>query len=157
MSSRADQILELYRVERVQDQLRYYENRRMQFERAHGQLLVASAVLLGATSTVSALAGTEIPGKLGWAALAAILPALATTLVAYGALFAFERHAKLYADAERNLGLLEEPDLSRAADDQAEEAVTKYVEQVEKIFRDEQAQWGQLAAEPQPGGDTSTS
>lgn len=156
MSSRADQILELYRVERLQAQLRFHENRRTQFERAHGQLLVASAVLLGATSTVSALAGTEIPGKLGWAVLAAILPALATTLAAYGALFGFVRHAKLYADAERNLDLLEEPDLSRAAGDEAEEAVTTFVEQVEKIFRDEQAQWGQLAVEPQPGAETST-
>jgi hypothetical protein len=149
VSSRADQILELYRVERVQDQLRYYDNRRTRFERAHGQLLIASAVLLGATSTVSALSGTQIPGKLGWAALAAILPALATALAAYGALFAFERHAKLYADAERNLSLLEEPDLSRAADDQAEEALRTYVEQVEQILSDEQAQWGQLASEAQ--------
>ena len=44
------------------------------------------------------------------------------------------RHAKLYADAARNLGLLEEPDLSLAAGDEADEAVTTYVEQVEKIF-----------------------
>jgi hypothetical protein len=102
------------------------------------------------------LVGTQVPANLGWAALAAVLPALATTLTAYCALFAFERHAKLHADAERNLGLLEEPDLSLVADDQAEEAVKTYVEQVEKIFRDEQAQRGQLAAEPQPGAETST-
>lgn len=157
MSSRADQILELYQVERLRDQLRFYENRRTQFERAHSQLLVAAAVLLGATSTASALAGTEIPGKLGWAVLAAILPAFATTLTAYGSLFAFVRHAKLYGDAERNLRLLERPNLSLAADDdEADEAVTKYVEQVEKILRDEQAQWGQLANEPEPGAQTST-
>ena len=86
------------------------------------------------------------------AVLAAILPALATALAAYGALFAFDRHAKLYADAVRNLGGLEEPDLATAGDDrEAEEALTRYVEQVEKIFRDEQSQWGQLAAEPKPG------
>jgi hypothetical protein len=139
--------LELYRVERLQDQLRFYENRRTQFERAHGQLLVASAALLAATSTVSALAGTEIPGKLGWAVLAAILPALATTLAAYGALFGFDRHAKLYADAIRNLGLLEEPDLSHATD--ADEAIRTYVEEVEKVLHDEQSQWGQLASEAQ--------
>jgi hypothetical protein len=154
VSSRAEQILELYRDERVQNQLRYYGSRRTQFDRAHGQLLIAAAVLLGATSTVSALSGTEIPGKVGWAALAAILPALATALAAYGALFAFERNAKLYGDAERNLGLLEEPDLSLAAADQAEEVVRAYVDQVETIFRDEQAQWGQLAAEPQAGSDS---
>ena len=147
MSSRANQVLDLYRSARLEDQLRYYQNRRTQFERAHGQLLIASAVLLGATSTVSALAGAEIEGKLVWAVMAAILPILSTALVAYGALFAFDRHAKLYADAARNLGLLEEPDLSHAGDEQAQETVTNYVEQVEKVFRDEQAQWGQLASE----------
>jgi SMODS and SLOG-associating 2TM effector domain 1 len=155
VSSRADQLLELYRDARVQDQLRYYGSRRTQFDRAHGQLLIASAVLLGATSTVAALSGTEIPGKVGWAALAAIIPAVATMLAAYGALFAFERNAKLYGDAERNLGLLEEPNVSLPDDDQAEEAVRKYVEQVEKILSDEQAQWGQLAAEPRAGSESS--
>jgi hypothetical protein len=149
VSSRADQVLELYRAARLRDQLGYYENRRTQFERAHSQLLIASAVLLGTTSTVSALAGADIEGKLVWAVLAAILPALATALVAYGALFAFDRHAKLFADASRNLSLLEEPDLSHATNRQAEEAVTNYVAQVEKIFRDEQSQWGQLASEAQ--------
>jgi hypothetical protein len=154
VSSRADQFLDLYRAARVHDQLRYYEKRRTQFERAYSQLLVASAVLLGVTSTVSALAGTNIAGKSVWAVLATILPALSTALVAYGALFAFDRHAKLYADAARNLSLLEEPDLTRAPD--AEEAVTRYVEQVEKIFRDEQSQWGQLASEPQTAEEKSS-
>ena len=152
VNSRAGEILDLYRAERLQDQLRYYDNRRAQFERAHGQLLVVSAVLLGATSTVSVLAGVEIRGKVVMAVLAAILPALATALAAYGALFAFDRHAKLYADAAWNLGRLEEPDVSNAVDDrEAEEALTSFVEQVEKILRDEQSQWGQLAAEPKPG------
>ena len=68
-------------------------------------------------------------------------------------LFGFDRHAKFYADAARNLGLLEEPDLSHAGDGQAKEAVTSYVEQVEQVFRDEQAQWGQLANET-PGART---
>ena len=147
MSSRADQVLDLYRSARLEDQLGYYQNRRTQFERAHGQLLIASAVLLGAASTVSALAGAEIEGKLVWAVMAAILPVISTAFVAYGALFAFDRHAKLYADAARNLGLLEQPDLSRPGDGPAEESVTRYVEQVEKVFRAEQAQWGQLASE----------
>jgi SMODS and SLOG-associating 2TM effector domain 1 len=148
VSSRADQVLALYKAARVQDQIGFYQTRRGQFERAHGQLLVASAVLLGVTSTVSALAGASIEGKQIWAALAAILPAISTALAAYGALFGFDRYAKLYTDAVRNLGLLEEPDLSHATD--AEAAVRTYVEQVEKVFRDEQAQWGQLASEVQP-------
>jgi hypothetical protein len=150
VSSRAEQVLDVYRDARVRDQLAYYENRRTQFERAHGQLLIVSAVLLGATSTVSALAGASIQGSAAWAAAAAILPAISTALVAYGALFAFERYAKLYGDAAKNLSLLVEPDLAKAADERgAEAAVRSYVEQSEKILGDEQAQWGQLTTQPE--------
>lgn len=148
MRSRAEQVLDFYRVARLEDQLGYYERRRAEFDRAHGELLVASAVLLGATSTVSALAGTEIPGKLVWAIFAVIFPVLSTALAAYGGLFLFERHAKIYGDAVRSLILLEEPDLSRRVDDHdAGEAVASYVQQVEDVFHNEQSQWGQLAAE----------
>ncbi len=155
MSSRAEQVLQVYRAARVDDQLGYYEKRRTEYERAHGQLLVASAVLLGLTSTASALAGIEIGGKLIWAILAAILPALSTALAAYGGLFGFDRQAKLFTDAIRNLQLLEEPELSQMGDErQADEAVRQYVQQVEEIFRKEQAQWGQLAAESVPEEET---
>ena len=95
MSSRAEQVLQVYRAARLDDQLRYYEKRRAEYERAHGELLIASAVLLGLTSTASALAGIDIGGKIVWAILAAILPALSTALAAYGGLFAFDRQAKL--------------------------------------------------------------
>src|SRR5262249_48487321 len=126
VGSRADQGLALYRSGRLGGQLRYYEAPRTQVERAGGPLLLLSAVLLGATSTVSALAGAPIEGTLVWAALAAILPAVSTALVAYGALFGFERYAKLYADAARNLGLLEALDLSGLAEEEADAEVTKF-------------------------------
>lgn len=153
MTSRAEQVLELYREARVRDQLRYYEGRRAAFTRAYGQLLVVSAVLLGATSTVSALAGTEIAGKVVWAVLAAVLPAVSTALAAYGTLFGFDRHAKLYDDAVRSLDRLDEPDLAQAAD--ADTAVTSYIAQVEDVLRSEQSQWGQLVSERRPGEETS--
>jgi hypothetical protein len=148
VSSRPAEVLDLYSTARLEDQRRYYERRRSEFERAHGELLILSAALLGATSTVSGLAGVDIRGKLVWAILAAILPALSTALAAYGGLFAFERHAKLYGDAVHNLGLIDAPELSGLTDERrAEEAVRAYVEQIEKVFETEQAQWGQLAAE----------
>jgi hypothetical protein len=150
VSTRPAEVLDLYSAARVEDQRRYYKRRRSEFERAHGQVLILSAVLLGATSTVSGLAGVDIRGKLVWAILAAVLPALSTALAAYGGLFAFERLAKLYGDAVHNLGLIDAPDVSGLTDDRAEEAVRTYVEQVEKVFETEQAQWGQLAAERPP-------
>jgi hypothetical protein len=153
LSTRHAEILDLYSTARVEDQRRYYKKRRSEFERAHGELLVLSAVLLGATATVSGLTGVDIGGKLVWAVLAAVLPALATALTAYGSLFAFERHAKLYGDAVRNLELIAAPELSGlTAERKAEAAVRMYVEQVEKVFETEQAQWGQLAAERPASG-----
>ena len=155
MSTRPAEVLDLYSAARLDDQRRYYEKRRSEFERAHGELLILSAVLLGATSTVSGLAGVDIGGKLVWAILAAVLPALSTALAAYGGLFGFERHAKLYGDAVHNLGLIDAPELSGPMDERkAEEAVRTYVEQVEKVFETEQAQWGQLAAERSASGKT---
>jgi SMODS and SLOG-associating 2TM effector domain 1 len=152
VSTRAEQVLQVYRAARFDDQLGYYERRRSEYERAHGQLLIASAVLLGMTSTASALAGVEIGGKIVWAILAAVLPALSTALAAYGGLFAFDRQAKLFTDAVRNLQLLEEPELSRMSDEQqADAALRQYVQQVEEVFGNEQAQWGQLGAEAAPG------
>jgi hypothetical protein len=153
VKSRAEQILDIYRTARFEDQLTYYGRRRTVYERAHGQLLVASAVLLGVTSTVSALAGTEVPGKLIWAILAVIFPVLATALAAYGGLYLFERQAKLYGDAVRSLRSLEEPDLRRAGGQEAVDALARYVEQVEAVFRNEQSQWGQLAGEMQGSVD----
>jgi len=154
VSSRAEQVLQVYRAARLDDQLRYYGKRRAEYERAHGELLIASAVLLGLTSTASALAGIDIGGKIVWAILAAILPALSTALAAYGGLFAFDRQAKLFTDAVRNLRLLEEPELSQMRDEQqADTALRQYVQQVEEVFRSEQAQWGQLGAESMPKDD----
>ena len=156
MRSRADQFLDVYRKARLQDQLGYYDNRRKKYERAHGELLVASAILLGITSTASALAGTQIHGRLAWAVAAAILPTLSTALAAYGGLFAFERNAKLYRDALRNLTMIDEPNLSRIVDErEAATALAMYVEQVENVFRSEQAQWGQLTAEHKQAEDKS--
>jgi conflict system pore-forming effector with SLATT domain len=151
VTSRAQQVLDLYRGARVEDQLGYYEQRRSLFERAHGELLVLSAVLLGATSTVSGLAGVNISGKLVWAILAAVLPALSTLLAAYSGLFGFDRNAKLYADASRNLALLDQP----GAGDEApgDDAVAGYVQQAEDVFQKEQSQWGQLASERAAGSE----
>lgn len=148
MSTRPEQVLDMYGTSRIEDQRRYYERRRSEFDRAHGQLLLLSAVLLGATSTVSGLAGVDIGAKLVFAILAAVLPALSTALTAYGGLFAFERHAKLYGDAAHNLGIIDAPEPAGLN----EEAVRTYVEQIEKVFETEQAQWGQLAAERSAAG-----
>jgi SMODS and SLOG-associating 2TM effector domain 1 len=146
VSERAQQALALYRRHRLDDQLGWYEARRREFVAAARQLASLSALVLALGAGVSVLAGTSVAGKAVWAALAAVLPAVATTLSAYGALYAYERQAKIYADARRSLLLLSRrmPDLS-AKD--AELALGNYVDSVEDVLRREQGQWGQLLAE----------
>jgi hypothetical protein len=104
--------------------------------------------VFGISAAVGLTAGLDVPGKLVLAILAAILPAVTTALSAYEGLYAFERIAKLYRDAARNLRRVEAPRLADAADERA--AVAKYVAGVEQIFTNERGQWGQLEVEPRP-------
>ena len=144
------QLLELYARCRLDDQLGYYKNRARLYERAAAQLAFCSAVVLVGGSTAAALAGQQIAQAGLWAVLAAVLPAVATLLAAFGGLFAFDQQAKLYDDAAKALQRLKRdaPDLAGAQD--PGEALRAYVERVEDVFRREQAQWGQFASEQKP-------
>jgi SMODS and SLOG-associating 2TM effector domain 1 len=148
VSSRAQQFVEVYRQARIEDQRSFYERRANSFQTAQRQLLLTSAIVFGVSAALGLIAGLDVPGKLVWAILAAILPAVTTVLSAYEGLYAFERIAKLYRDAARNLRRVETPNLSDAADDCA--AVAQYVAEVEQIFTNERGQWGQLAVETAP-------
>jgi hypothetical protein len=148
VSVRWEQFIEVYRQARVEDQRDYYERSARKFEAAHRQLLLTSAIVFGLSSAVSLIAGLDVPGKLLWAILAAILPAFTTALSAYAGLYAFERIAKLYRDAARNLRLAQTSEL---ADTEVKRAVVaRYVADVEAIFGKERGQWGQLALEAPP-------
>jgi hypothetical protein len=154
MTERERQFVELYRRARVADQWNYYEGKAREFEGAHRELLLGSAILFGLSSTVALVSGIEVPGKIVWAVLAAVLPAVTTAIAAYEGLFAFQRVAKLYRDAARNLRRTHPPIVDDT--DTAQAAVDAYVLEVERIFERERGQWGQLGAKPQApasGGD----
>ncbi len=155
MSDRAGQVLALYRSQRLQDQLGWYDDRCREFAAASRQLASLSAFVLALGAGTSVLAGVSSTGKPVWAALAAVLPAIATTLSAYGSLYAFERQAKIYADARRSLLSLSRTMPEASAGD-AESATADFVNSVEDVLRREQGQWGQLLAElpiaKQPSG-----
>jgi hypothetical protein len=146
VSSREQQFVELYRRARVEDQRTYYEDTARRFEAAHRQLLLGSAVVFGLSGAIAVLSGTEVPGKLVWAILAAVLPAVTTAIVAYQGLFSFERVAKLYRDAARNLRRSRTPVVDDTASAQA--SVAAYVAGIEAIFERERGQWGQLGTDP---------
>ena len=146
MTERAQQALALYRRHRLDDQLGWYDARRREFVAAARQLASLSALVLALCAGVSVLAATSVTGRAVWAALAAVLPAIATTLSAFGSLYAYERQAKIYTDARRSLLRLGRtmPDLSGG---DAEAAIGVFVDTVEDVLRREQGQWGQLLAE----------
>ena len=145
MSTRAQQFLEVYSIARVEDQRAYYDRTVKRFESRRRQVLLASSVVFGVAATVGLIAGLDVRGKVVWAALAAILPAVTTALAAYDGVYAFERITKLNRDAARNLMRIAVPELAEAGGSQA--AVAGYVADVEQVFARERGQWGQLQIE----------
>jgi len=146
MSERSRQALAFYREARVKDQLDYYDKTSAEFERATSQSLAVAAVLLSVTTLAGALAGLDITGKMEWAVVAAVVPALSTVLAAYEALFGFERIGKLYTDAISSIQRLDAPDLVSADEATATAEIAMYAAAVETVLRTEQSQWGQLTA-----------
>jgi hypothetical protein len=147
------QLLALYRRCRVADQLKYYGERGSEFDAAVSQLGILSAIVLALGSTAAALAGAAVDGTPVWAVLAAVFPAIATALAAFGSLYAYEQQAKIYADAAKALRRLDRtpPDLAAAQDPAA--AVNEFITVAEDVLRREQGQWGQLVSELHPPRD----
>jgi hypothetical protein len=157
MTQRGDELLVFYRECRIADQLEFYTGRRTLFDRALGQALALSAILLGFATAASALAGTDVGPTWLWSVLATILPATSTALTAYSALYAFEQQSKIYGDAVRAVRAAARPvaDPDPAAVPRSpEEDVAELVRRVEAVFRQEQAQWGQLTSQIEIPDDT---
>ena len=159
MSERDQEFLKFYQKHRIEDQLRFYRERRDLFDRATGQGLAISATLLGFAAAVSALAGTTVGWVKVWSALAAILPAMSTALAAYIALYAFEQQSKIYGDARRAVLAASRPlpDLTPPqgqGDPTPEQNIGEFVKRVEGALRQEQGQWGQLTSQIQISDQT---
>jgi SMODS and SLOG-associating 2TM effector domain 1 len=155
VSGRSSDLLRFYERNRIDDQLKFYTSRRDQFDRAIGQGLALSAMLLGFASAAGALAGTALAWAQGWSAVAAILSAASTALAAYLALYAFEQQSQIYADAARAVRAASRliPDRDATAGrPPPEESVRELVSRVEDALRQEQAQWGQLTSQIQAAG-----
>jgi hypothetical protein len=147
--TREEQVLDLYRRFRLEHQLDYYRRTGDEYERASSQALALSAVLLGFTAAVGALAATTVSWNRAWAALGVILPAMSTTLSAYTGLYAFDHLSKLYRDAARALQAMsrEIEDLGPLDGPGSAAALHEFVQRVEGVLRKEQGQWGQLMSQ----------
>jgi hypothetical protein len=144
MSERADQFRDLYRELRITDQEGFYNGRAAEYERAHRQAITVRNALL-VLAAVAGVAGqfTAGTGRAGLGVAAAILAALAGGVAAFEALIGFPQLQKLYNDAALNLAAAGiDWDAARSGRDLESE-----LERVEKIFRTENGQWGQLVVE----------
>jgi len=140
---RATQFAALYAEARIADQLKFYTSHREESEKARDQAINAKWIL----STLAAMAGAvgaALPDvRTPLAIAAAFLAAAATAMAAYQSLYAFPRLAKLYQDAELSLSALDAarkvmgPGLSQ-------EQTRTLIERTERVFTQENGQWGQL-------------
>ena len=122
----------------------------MEAEKAYDQAIHTKWTL----STLAAIAGAvgaALPeARTALAIAAAFLAAAATAMAAYQSLYAFPRLAKLYRDAELSISALA---AAREAMDSglSHEQARALVERIEKVFSQENGQWGQL----DPASDTT--
>jgi hypothetical protein len=145
VSERERQLVAVYGERRLRHQRQYYDDRREEYQRASGQLALLTALLVALGGVAGVLSSADaFGGRDAWAILAAAAPALAAALVAYDALFGFERNAKIFADASAALRLAE---LRAPAQADDPKTIRAWVEQVEGILQREQGQWGQLVAD----------
>ena len=149
--------LSLYQKHRFENQSKYYGGRQLEFEKAHAQATWISIISMGVTVFAGSLQAVSIlPDwlRLTCALLAALLPVFSTAITAYSSLYGFEQQAKLYGDTVENLADAEHELLSDNPSvlDEAHytQSIHKYVSEVEKVFHDEQGQWGQLARRLKP-------
>jgi hypothetical protein len=155
VSDRADELFRFYREHRIFDQIVFYTGRRAQFDRAAGQAMALSAILLGFATAAGALAGTTVGLNWLWSVLATFLPAAAAAVGAYSTLYAFEHQSKIYADAVRAVRAAARPTAHTDTSTQsAGEDTAEVVKRVEAALRQEQAQWGQLTSQIQIPDET---
>ncbi len=152
---RAYQFLSLYQKHRFTDQLAFYSIRIEDFQRAARQVVYLISILLVLTMLGGILASLDILGaRRFWISTSIICSILSTAAAGFGALYAFDRHAKLYQDAIHALVQAKKTAPSEMPlemiDKEYGEALGKYVAQVEGIFKREQGQWGQLISEIEP-------
>ncbi|GAC1398065.1 MAG: hypothetical protein NVSMB49_05150 [Ktedonobacteraceae bacterium] len=147
----------LYQRYRYEDQINFYVSRVKEFEQARTQAIWISIILMGLTVLTGSIGSTNsIPVwlKLSCQLAAAIFPILSTAIAAYSSLYGFEQQAKLYQDSIDNLvdasDDLEPTVLAGLDENQFTLRVNKYVKDVERVFHDEQGQWGQLAKKFKP-------
>jgi hypothetical protein len=145
MSEREKHVWDFYQRYRFNDQLKFYKDRKEEFEKAQTQATNIHSGLMALASIVSVVGTSELFKDSTFSTLCAVLavafPVLATAFTTYANLYAFERIAKLYGDAADGLQYV---DINFAPGTSLHATLDG---RVEAIFTAEQKQWGQLVSE----------
>jgi hypothetical protein len=136
MTDRDDAFRDLYREARLKRQTEYYGDRRTEYESATTQAASTATGLAALSFLAGVFAVLDVFGfRDGWGVVGAALGALSGAAAGYAGLYAFERLAKLYSDAQRGL-----QQIPAALDD-------AHVLAAETVMQREQGQWGQLTGD----------
>ena len=150
---RYEQFLRLYQRYRYEDQVSYYEKREKEYEEAQNEFVNISTILMILAAFMSVFGSIDVLGyRLWWAVLAVVFPTVSAALSTYSTLYAFERQGKIFQDAAHRLyeaqAKYPPPPPQEGEQPEAVEAyrkaVEEYVKEVEKVFMEEQGQWGLL-------------
>ncbi len=146
MADRDAAFRKLYLAARLENQRTYYKDARAEYEGATTQSAWTATSLAALSMLVGLFAVLDVFGfRDGWGVVGAGVGALSGAAAGYAGLYAFERLAKLYKDAERGLEQVSDT-----------LATTDVLAAAEAILQREQGQWGQLTEDlplaPPPTG-----
>lgn len=147
MSDRDREFLRYYNHYRVQDQVRYYGNRSGWHERrAHWLIAAAGAAMFGAS--VASLAGAQ--GWFGltalWKAVSTVIPAVSGAIVAFRALYEFDRNHTRFLNTSYDLRRadVELRPGENLSGEELRAATVRYVAEIENLLSRENRQWHKL-------------
>ncbi|MDH4171566.1 MAG: SLATT domain-containing protein [Acidimicrobiia bacterium] len=133
-----ESVLALYDEARVGDQVAYYEQRIVEYERSAGQTSIVTEVLLLGAAFCGVLGAVLSERSFGIAA--AGLAAVAAAINAWADTVGFATNAELFR-AARN-GLIRTRPTRPTATESTVEAVDDYIDRVEGILLGEVGAWG---------------
>jgi hypothetical protein len=135
------QLSDFYLRCRIQDQQRFYDARRVEYDRAASQQATVTTVLLLVAAAAGFLSSTQLwIDRAAWAIIAAACSAASAIVTTWGALLGFEENSRLYRTASLSLDPVGGP-LQDHPDDVR--SLHRAVLQAEEILQAETAQWGQ--------------
>ncbi|MBK8076887.1 MAG: SLATT domain-containing protein [Kineosporiaceae bacterium] len=141
MSTRDEDFRQLYRTERIANQLAWYRARSTEYRTAHDQAILLRNGLLWVAAICGVLGAAPV-GPAARTALgltAALLAALATVIAGFDTLIDFDTVRKLYDDAAGNL---DQADIDW--DGASSTDLPELIDRVEDVLETENGRWGQL-------------